>query len=205
MSVKRCSEVDCARNPVAHGLCDMHYRRAKNAGVLPTNEFCGVHPLIRLWNRIVVDEHGCWVWTGSGNGAGYGRISVGGHRRYTHRFAYEAYVGPIPEGYDIDHLCRNPACCNPDHLEAVTHGENVARGNRGARELVCKRGHWKQPGGGDCMECDAERNRAKRKRYRDLVARNDPSVPHGKAATYANWGCRCEPCTAAWRKKRSAA
>lgn len=73
----------------------------------------------------------CWIWTGSRSGGGYGRFVVDTTRREStgaHRFSYELLVGPIPEGLQIDHLCRVRACCNPAHLEPVTTAENVRRG-----------------------------------------------------------------------------
>jgi hypothetical protein len=91
--------------------------------------------IVRLMRRIrVTTPDGCWEWQGA-KSKGYGRIQVGsavdGSYRLasTHRVAYEHFVGPIPDGYHIDHLCRNPSCCNPAHLEPVTPGENVRRGN----------------------------------------------------------------------------
>lgn len=83
----------------------------------------------RLWRHL--DRSGeCWVWTGALN-TGYGRVHVGPGRRsaYGHRVLYEMLVGPVPEGLDLDHLCRNRACCNPDHLEPVTRQENLLRGD----------------------------------------------------------------------------
>ena len=74
-------------------------------------------------------EGDCWIWTGSTNGCGYGETSEAGKKVYTHRLMYERHVGPIPEGKDIDHLCRNRACCNPAHLEPVTRQENLLRGD----------------------------------------------------------------------------
>jgi hypothetical protein len=82
--------------------------------------------LPRFWARVHHDD-GCWMWTGTLN-KGYGMFSFGGKTRRAHRFAYEALVGPIPEGLALDHLCRNPACVNPAHLEPVTWRENVYRG-----------------------------------------------------------------------------
>src|SRR5690349_20028702 len=77
------------------------------------------------------DPRGCIEWTGTRNTKGYGRIARGGvNGRFlmAHRVAYELARGPIPEGLQLDHLCRNRLCCNPDHLEPVTRQENVARG-----------------------------------------------------------------------------
>ncbi len=72
-------------------------------------------------------------------------FSVDGRKVYVHRFSYELHIGPIPEGLVIDHLCRTPACVNPDHLEPVTNAENVRRGEApsaiGRRTGLCKYGH----------------------------------------------------------------
>src|SRR6202030_118623 len=66
---------------------------------------------------------GCWLWLGACNEFGYGKFG----KVKAHRFSYEREKGPIPDGLEIDHLCRNKSCVNPDHLEAVTHGENRRR------------------------------------------------------------------------------
>jgi len=73
-------------------------------------------------------DDGCWIWRGTCNEAGYGQIGVFGRTVYAHRFAYEAFVGHIPEGAVIDHRCNTPSCVNPDHLEAVEQAVNVRRG-----------------------------------------------------------------------------
>ncbi len=72
----------------------------------------------------------CWVWQGAVNKEGYARIRVRGHRTKwaIHRASYEVFRGPIPDALTIDHLCRNPSCINPAHLEPVTMEVNIRRG-----------------------------------------------------------------------------
>ena len=78
-----------------------------------------------LDNVVKNDLSGCWEWVG--HGTDYGVFYGGGTIASSHRFAYEAWVGPIPDGLDLDHLCYNTRCVNPAHLEPVTHLENVRR------------------------------------------------------------------------------
>lgn len=87
--------------------------------------------LSRIKQRIVVDENsGCWLWQGATNG-GYGRAKFTDGQKYVHKKAYELIVGPVPDGLFLDHLCRVRNCCNPKHLEPVTHQENIKRGLAG--------------------------------------------------------------------------
>lgn len=71
----------------------------------------------------------CWIWQGGTNRRGYGQSRYAGRGEEAHRAYYRKHVGQIPAGFDVDHLCRVPPCVNPDHLEAVTHAENLRRGN----------------------------------------------------------------------------
>jgi hypothetical protein len=87
----------------------------------------------------------CWEWGGYRNPKGYGIVGRTGRTMMAHRVAYEATVGPIPEGMQIDHICRNRPCVNPSHLEVVTPGENTRRGWIVNRTPACPKGHIYTP------------------------------------------------------------
>ena len=98
----------------------------------------------RIEDNITIDSNGCWVWLKCKDRDGYGKIKFNGKMQYTHRLSYETYVGPIPEGLQLDHLCRVRHCINPDHLEPVTNAENSRRGNTGKHQATkthCPQGH----------------------------------------------------------------
>lgn len=96
--------------------------------------------LERLTSRIDIDDRGCWNWRGATNSNGYGCIGAQGKVQLTHRVSYELHVGPISDGLQIDHLCRNRICINPAHLDPVTAAEHAKRSLR-ARATHCINGH----------------------------------------------------------------
>lgn len=144
--------------------------------------------LCRVAANVTLMPDGCWRWDGSLTSTGYGRIghggraSNGGKRERAHRVTHRLLKGPIPEGTELDHLCRNTRCVNPDHLDAVTHRVNIQRA-RGT-ETHCGRGHERTPentyvsraGFRNCRECTRilgrERKRETRRRKREEVVSN---------------------------------
>lgn len=136
-----CQVDGCESRMLALGYCVKHYQRMKRRG---TTE--AVWPIPweeRFWARVNKTDT-CWIWTGALS-SGYGTLNVNGKTEYAHRASVRMSGREIPDGMYIDHLCRNPPCVNPDHLEVVTPRENVLRGEApGAivyRTNTCKRGH----------------------------------------------------------------
>jgi hypothetical protein len=121
----------------------MNERNRDSAGRFSKTE--ALPPLTRFVCFITEDEErGCWIWTGGRKSQmKYGAFAVKhGHVVSAHKWAYEFFREPIPAGMELDHLCRNPRCVHPWHLEAVTHAENLRRGRNHFREKThCPQGH----------------------------------------------------------------
>jgi hypothetical protein len=143
---------------------------------LPDGTQCSARPadLRRLLDKVAIDENGCWRWTGFISHKGYGRFRFASNVGHAHRFAYVALVGPIGDGLEIDHRCRVRDCVNPEHLEAVTHAENLKRRHPNGLQTHCREGHeftpdntYQRPNGTRlCRIC----RRAEKARYRARVA-----------------------------------
>lgn len=137
--------------------------------------------LDRVLSRCEVDTNGCWIFTGARRPNGYGVVGVAtGQIDATHRVTYRHFIAEPPEGLDLDHLCRNRACCNPWHLEPVTRLVNANRGLRakGYLDPQCRRGHDYTPEttgtnskGRVCLIC--ARDQQDRKNARRRAARQE--------------------------------
>lgn len=97
----------------------------------------------RFLKKVAKEEGGCWEWTAYIDHKGYGVFGIDSRTLVkAHRYSYELHAGPIPEGMQLDHLCRVRHCVNPAHLEPVTPRENVVRGNAARPQIThCKHGH----------------------------------------------------------------
>ena len=140
-------------------------------------------PHERVLGRVTENDEGCWLWPGA-RSRNYGAVSKGGHSdgaTYTHRVMYEAFVGPIPDGLHLDHLCEVTLCCNPGHLEPVTAAENNRRYRESGRVQLadfCVHGHpfsgdnlYVTPSGRrhcrECLRANSRRYAERRKRAND--------------------------------------
>jgi hypothetical protein len=178
-----CTVDGCERPARTKRLCVMHYTRLRRYGDVGEaaprlHSPATSTPEAAFWSRVDKDgpipEHRpelgpCWMWTGALS-HGYGRMTIARKSVAAHRFAYELLVGPIPDGTEPDHLCVNPPCVNPAHLEPVTHQENMRRGptnvaSRNAVKTHCPQGHEyteentlrRDNGDRQCRECNRRR------------------------------------------------
>ena len=188
MAERTCAVDDCDRPVHGHGWCQRHLRFWQRNGDLAPRRLRGYDDFSRIFAK--VDTSGdCWHWTGGRDAKGYGLYATNeGVTTRAHRTVYETLVGPVPEGMTLDHLCRNTACVNPDHLEVVTGRVNTLRGYNpaatNARKTHCLRGHEfagdnlivLASGARQCRTC---RQRRDRDRQRMLRARR-------KAGAYAS-------------------
>lgn len=175
-----CSIEGCGKLARTRGWCPMHYTRVLKHGDPLTRLPMGPEPGTqrqpvepRFWAKVNKTES-CWLWMSGTAGEGYGVFHLEhGRQVYAHRFAYELLVGPIPEGLEIDHLCRVRLCVRPDHLEAVTPQENQRRANA---KTHCPRGHDRE-GRPHCRICKRDAARARR-----VKARAVDGIPNPLAA-----------------------
>lgn len=161
-----CAADGCREVVRAQGWCAGHYMRWWRTGDVDEATPLPGAPLATLEARFWVKVEKtatCWLWTAaSTQGRGIFRVGHERRTRLAHRVAYEMIAGPIPEGMELDHLCRVPLCVNPDHLEPVTHEENMRRTKRDS----CPRGHsyeehgrLRKDGSRRCSACDSERGK----------------------------------------------
>ncbi len=169
MSERTCIAPGCEKQVPepggARGMCRKHYKRFMKTG---TTDRPSVEE--SFWSR--VDASGvCWEYTGSRDKEGYGKARMNGKGWLAHRLAYTLLVGEIAKDLQLDHLCRNHSCVNPDHLEPVTQAENMRRGvaahmlrARAASITHCKHGHpyteentYRQNGKRYCRACKLKR------------------------------------------------
>lgn len=178
-----CEAPDCMRRPAASGVCLLHYKRLRRNGTFGLYESESITRYMAARSFTVAASASrpglgaCIEWRGSRLSNGYGAIRVRSHHnQLAHRVAFHLAYGEIPEGAVIDHLCRNRACVNPAHLEAVSNEENLRRGLgyrlRNGMDSSCIHGHEytpentyrnpNKPSDIRCRECARARDRKRK-------------------------------------------
>lgn len=158
----------------------------------------------RIKNSVAIDDNGCWVWQLHIAPNGYGVMSVNGRSMSAHRVAYKEFNGPLIKSLQIDHLCKNTSCVNPDHLEQVTSKENIHRSNAVYKQQMartrCPKGHEYNdqntyysptPHGGvsrSCKACASERTKCKYRLTHANVQDGMPLWAQLAARTHCNRG-----------------
>lgn len=184
-----CNEDGCPRAGIKRGYCNPHYERRRLAGEFEVRHLTQEQ---RLFEKVTENpQTGCWEFTGALN-HGYGTIYFDSRQQAVHRVVYELLVTEVPPGLQLDHLCRNRACCNPQHLDPVPARVNLLRGEgasaRNAVKTHCAEGHeyteantymhgtWRQ-----CRQC-----RAAASRKRDPVRKAERAA---RMATFETVTC----------------
>ena len=197
-----CSIDDCPAPAHCRGWCEKHYARWKRHGDPFATKTTVTRHLTneeRFWFYVQKGE-GCWTWTGTDvNSAGYGRIALnGGGKELVHRYSVRLHGVDIPEGWNVDHLCRNPSCVNPDHLEPATQSVNIQRARIANGTAAHIQPHGTRPRYNSGCRCDACRTHMReygREWRRKKLERGD--FDHGLRGY--DYGCKCEVCMEAMR------
>ena len=130
--MRQCMIDGCAEKHLANGYCSKHYQRMYKNGSMKTKFIRGVSAVERIMEKCIRTEAGCLIYAGKLTPKGYAHVRAdNGKMRFAHVIMYEDKHGPVPDGLELDHTCRNRACCEEAHLDPVTHAENVRRGRAG--------------------------------------------------------------------------